>query len=68
MIHEWREERRKVQELFRNDPQSVSSLATDAAGEGVDSAASLALTITACFWQTLWCIPTNFCALYQQYR
>lgn len=31
-----REERRKVQELFRNDPTVRVLLATDAAGEGVD--------------------------------
>jgi SNF2 family DNA or RNA helicase len=31
-----REERRKVQELFRNDPQTRVLLATDAAGEGVN--------------------------------
>ena len=31
-----REERRKVQELFRNDPASRVLLATDAAGEGVN--------------------------------
>jgi superfamily II DNA or RNA helicase len=31
-----REERRKVQELFRNDPEARLLLATDAAGEGVN--------------------------------
>ncbi|MBV5334170.1 SWF/SNF helicase family protein, partial [bacterium] len=31
-----REERRKVQELFRNDPMTRVLLATDAAGEGVN--------------------------------
>lgn len=31
-----REERRKVQELFRNDPEARILLATDAAGEGVN--------------------------------
>ncbi|EQD69800.1 protein containing DNA/RNA helicase, partial [mine drainage metagenome] len=31
-----REERRKVQELFRNDPTARVLVATDAAGEGVN--------------------------------
>ena len=50
-----REDRRKVQELFRNDPDSRVLLATDAAGEGVNlQNANLMVNTTGRGTRTAW--------------